>query len=288
MQEEYSLKIENGGQAFFVLMTVYILIAFLGQTLLEYLYGVKDALYYSVSVSFSLISIISVLLFCKVKGQNFFEKTCVKKFNPFYILPAILLFSGMLFGLGFLNSVVENIVKSLGGRINNTQIPLDFSWQYILFSFLFAVIPAVEEEIFFRGYMLGGVKNGFKLLPILSVSLCFSLYHGSISQLFYQFIFGIGACFLTIKAKSVIPSMISHFLNNFVILTFQFFKISVDFFSPLTITIGGIFLILFGLTFLYDRNSKPNCGGVLLKDFWFPYGIIGIFLCLVLVIGGVI
>ena len=92
-------------------------------------------------------------------------------------------------------------------------------WGY----FLLALIPGIWEELAFRGLFLSKLRTVFSIrLSILLSALFFALFHFSnlVTQSFGQvifgvimaFLFGIGWGFMTVKARSVIPAMISHYL----------------------------------------------------------------------------
>ena len=201
---------KSGGFIYTATFILFLIISFVGKTVLT-AFSVSDTAYYAVSSLFSVSAFLCAVCFYARfnRGKRFFTK-----FAPVYIVPSLLLAAGMFLGLGFLNSLVAEGIKSVGGVASDVQIPLDTPFQYVLFTVLLCVFPAIAEEIFFRGILterLSGVKTS---AGVLTVALCFSLYHGSVAQLFYQFIYGVGLGFLTLKAKSVIPAVIAHFANN--------------------------------------------------------------------------
>lgn len=99
------------------------------------------------------------------------------------------------------------------------QEPDVIGWGY----FLLAFVPAIWEELAFRGLIQSKLRKAFSTTSaILLSSLFFSLFHLSnlVSQAPSQvifgaimaFFFGIGWGFMTIQARSVVPAMISHYL----------------------------------------------------------------------------
>ncbi|MGN1052451.1 MAG: lysostaphin resistance A-like protein, partial [Candidatus Scatosoma sp.] len=77
-----------------------------------------------------------------------------------------------------------------------------------------AVLPAFLEELFFRGILLDGMKNFGTVAAVFYGAALFSLYHQSPAQTVYQFI--CGACFalIALRSGSILPTMVSHFINN--------------------------------------------------------------------------
>jgi len=78
-----------------------------------------------------------------------------------------------------------------------------------------ALLPAICEEVMFRGVLVRGLATRF--IPTAAVvigALVFSAYHLSLIQLIPTFTLGLLAGALTVRAHSVVPAMIAHFLNN--------------------------------------------------------------------------
>ncbi len=94
-------------------------------------------------------------------------------------------------------------------------------------------------------------------------------------------------CLLFISADSVIPCIIAHFLNNFAVLVIEYFKFNVDLYNPLFICAGLIIFIFSVAVILADivkKENKEKSGKI--KDFWLPFGLFGVVICLALALGG--
>ncbi|MBQ5347067.1 MAG: CPBP family intramembrane metalloprotease [Ruminococcus sp.] len=77
-----------------------------------------------------------------------------------------------------------------------------------------SIIPALSEEFAFRGIILSKLRkygNGF---AVFISALLFGFLHGNIVQIPFAFIVGLGLAFVTIKTSSIVPAIITHFLNN--------------------------------------------------------------------------
>lgn len=82
-----------------------------------------------------------------------------------------------------------------------------------------SMMPAVFEEITHRGVLQGaleeqGVPDGAK---VMLMALFFGFGHQNILQLIPTFVVGLTISYMAVKCRSVIPGMIVHFLNNFII-----------------------------------------------------------------------
>jgi membrane protease YdiL (CAAX protease family) len=92
-------------------------------------------------------------------------------------------------------------------------------WGY----FLLALIPAIWEELAFRGLILSKLRIVFSAkIAILLSAASFGLFHFSnlltqspsqaVPGVVLAFFFGIGWGYLTVRTRSLLPAMISHYL----------------------------------------------------------------------------
>lgn len=97
-------------------------------------------------------------------------------------------------------------------------------WRLVVGLFVFALLPAIGEELIFRGIILKGLLSKFKpYVAILISALMFMLIHGSLQQTFYQFILGVVLGVIVFYSGNIIYAIIFHFCNNAIILTVSFF-----------------------------------------------------------------
>lgn len=162
-----------------------------------------------------------IILILQIRNLSFkasFQFKC--KFRYFII--AILLAFGLLFSLSWLNDVSLNFFKLLGYKERENYFP-NLSGGYIVPAlFVMALLPAVFEELLFRGLMLSCCRQNMGGVgTIFTIGLCFSLFHGSPEQTVYQFIAGCAFTFIALRSGSVLPSILAHFLNNAVIVVMQ-------------------------------------------------------------------
>lgn len=75
--------------------------------------------------------------------------------------------------------------------------------------------PAICEEIVFRGVLTRGLATRFRPEPAVVIAAAmFSLYHIKPIQMPSTFTLGLLFGALTLRARSVVPAMVAHFLNN--------------------------------------------------------------------------
>ncbi len=77
-----------------------------------------------------------------------------------------------------------------------------------------ALVPAVFEEVAFRGYVLNALRpHGDKLAVWVSAAL-FGLIHGNVLQLPFALILGVVLGWLVVQTDSLLPAIVLHFANN--------------------------------------------------------------------------
>lgn len=86
-----------------------------------------------------------------------------------------------------------------------------------------AVMPAIGEEILFRGVLARGLASRFvPAVSIVASAVVFSAFHMSLIQAAPTLLLGLVYGYLALNARSAIPTMIAHLLNNsFAILVAQ-------------------------------------------------------------------
>ncbi len=285
----------SGGVAYFAMLILFVLLSLVGQALISLAFETGSIWFYLFNGLLSIISLSAVCaLFVLGKKDRAVQIFYIKKTNYKIYLLVLPLFLGMFFGLGFVNGLIGELVVSLGGNIAQTELPLDNVWSYISLCVVYAVLPAVAEEFFFRGLLLNCLEKTSKIMAILSVSLCFALYHLSVIQFAYQFIYGVILCLIVIKGGSIFPAIIMHFLNNFLVLTIEYFNLPIDLYSAGSI-IKGLVALALGLTLLilYNGKNKQTADekqekAESARGFWLPFALIGCLFCVFISVLGVI
>ena len=192
---------------------------------------------------------------------------------------ALILTFGMFFGLGFINYAFVDLLSLIGITVPEQSVIMNNARQYLLCAFTLCVIPAIAEELFFRGVLLSSLKNAGVISASVVSALFFAFYHCSPAQFFYQFVFGFFLALLAIKSNSVLPAVASHFLNNFAVLSCIFFKISINLYYLPYIALGIAFLFAFAFPVAFYKNEKREVKSGEIFSAFFPFGIIGILFC---------
>ena len=125
------------------------------------------------------------------------------------------------FVLYFINSFVADafygIISIFGYETISTSGTITLNYPTLIKEFILScILPGFCEEFLHRGIMLHANKKhtNTKLCLIIS-SILFGLTHLNIRQFFYAAILGYLMGLTTLVANSIIPSIIIHFMNNF-------------------------------------------------------------------------
>lgn len=183
-----------------------------------------------------------------------------------YYLLALALQVGLL-SLSFSNTLFAEFLQSLGYTLPKNNIPSLDGFGIVGAIFVIAVLPAVFEEIIFRGVVLDGAYAYGTAGAALLCGGLFALYHQNPEQTIYQFCWGAAFALMAIRAGSILPTMLAHFINNATILLLQRFlpentklNLPLPVFIPVII-ISALCLIgtLFYLIFV-DKNRLQDEG----------------------------
>ena len=162
----------------------------------------------------TVIFFVAGLIYCLIK------KADLGAIFPFKKVGGAMLYRLCIIGISLSlmgNYVVELLNKSLGlfGVQNNGG---DFGTadnpDVLMYFMVMAIIPAFVEEFAFRGVVMGLLRPYSEGLAILVSSIAFALMHGNFVQMPFTFCAGLVFAYIDIKAGSLIPSIIVHFLNN--------------------------------------------------------------------------
>lgn len=138
----------------------------------------------------------------------------------YYFPIAIALQFGLMFSLNELNAFFIRFLELFGYQDAGVPLPSLNGWNLLPAVIIIAVFPAVFEETIFRGILVRNMSAsewGTAATLLISGAL-FALFHGNPAQTLYQFVCGVCFALIAVRAGSILPSAVAHFLNNAVIL----------------------------------------------------------------------
>lgn len=154
---------------------------------------------------------IAVAVLCRCRVSPFPSRP-VKPWLLLCLVPA-----GM--AMAVLSNIVTNyfmmVMQSIGvpypsfpDTLQTTTLSL---WLNILST---AVLPALAEEMIFRGYIQGALRPWGDAPAVVLTAFIFGLFHGNILQFPFAFILGLVFGWLTVQSGSIWPAVLLHFGNN--------------------------------------------------------------------------
>lgn len=189
---------------FYLIVCIFLI---LGSTA-AYNMGIDDGVM-EVSYQYAFI-LIPVILYILLTRQKFTQVLRLKKTKPLLILIAFLIALVSQPAIALIDTLMKQVVG--GGSSMMMPQPTSNSIWFALF--LFAVTPAICEEVLMRGAVLYGHRH----VPIWKAAILngvlFGLFHNNFDQLFYTTAFGILLAIVVTLSDSIYPAILMHFVMN--------------------------------------------------------------------------
>ncbi|MEZ4916059.1 MAG: type II CAAX endopeptidase family protein [Chitinophagales bacterium] len=241
---------------------------------------------YGSIVSLSIAQIVSVVILfvLPVLLLSFVYKRNIFGFLNMLKLPSVkqvafvlaLILSSNLF-LNFLMEINEMIPLSEGLEAKFTALQestiamqgkfLDFSnvFEFVLILFVMAILPALAEEMYFRG-LIEGVLFDLKVGPFHAIfisSLLFAMVHFQFYYLLPLFFMGALLGYIYYRTKNLWLTIIAHFVNNGVMVVITatnklgYTNMDVEGTPPLLTSVIG-FVVFMAIIYFFHNNTKQT------------------------------
>jgi len=175
-------------------------------------------------------------------------------------------------GIGLISSMIyliySTIIKYYGLTIPEPDFTMPSQRGYlILFLIYVCLLGPILEEVIFRGFILRSMQKYGNLTAIIVSSILFSMFHLNLVQFINPVLMGIVLAFITIKSKSIFPSIIAHIFNNTIAFTatgVSLLKVPLveELFGIIYLLVGvsalTFFVILYGKEFLQTINEDTK------------------------------
>ncbi|OOM78511.1 CAAX amino terminal protease self- immunity [Clostridium puniceum] len=175
-------------------------------------------------------------------------------------------------GTGMISSMIyliySTIIKHYGIIIPQPDFTLPNQREYlVLFLTYVCLLGPILEEIIFRGFILKSMQKYGNLTAIIVSSILFSMFHLNLVQFINPVLMGTVLAFITIKSKSIFPSIIAHIFNNTIAFTatgISSLKMPVveGLFGMVYLLVGvsalTLFVILYGQEFLQTLKEDTR------------------------------
>lgn len=135
--------------------------------------------------------------------------------RPGQLLGAVLLWLGTGSGVLILSNLLSMVFPDSSQNLNDEYMMILDGIPFAGGLFLIAFLPAVCEELMYRGYILTAMKQKMTLAKaIFLVSFLFGFSHLSLIKLIPTMLLGVALAYAAEKTGSIFVSSLMHFLNN--------------------------------------------------------------------------
>lgn len=160
--------------------------------------------------------VLAIWAYGKVAKKPLLQESRINKtfhWKQAVIIPAIVIASIMAF-LPLANGFVY-LITLITKKAPSVNIGIGKTWWEIMISMVLAsVLPAIGEELLFRGGVARGLKRKNYVFAIIMSGFMFSIFHGNAAQTVHQFLIGMVFAYLYFVTGSLLASGLAHLLNN--------------------------------------------------------------------------
>lgn len=166
------------------------------------------------------IALPCILIFYRTrkKSTGLTLKNCFKKpaMSAGWIAKWTIIAIAFSYISNFVTLIISSIFNLLFG-IEYKPLELDFGdsgFAYFTLALAVSIYAPIFEELLFRGAVYRNNEILGQKFAMIVTGIAFGLWHMNFTQLIYASVIGCFACFLYAKTRSIIPSIILHFIIN--------------------------------------------------------------------------
>ena len=159
-------------------------------------------------------------------------RTPIRPFSRHQRVPIATAFPVLLVGLGafvIANLLTDGVVfvwSGFGLPVPDLSGDQDGSARSLLLAVIStAVLPAVLEEMSFRGILLERLRPLGDRFAVVVSALLFGLAHGNIVQIPFAFLLGLLFGYIVVRTNNIWLAIVLHFLNNGMSVVFEYVRL---------------------------------------------------------------
>lgn len=184
-------------------------------------------LFYAVIYAFAMG--VPAIVVSLIAGKRHFPLSPARRMNAGDAFYGVLAALGICMLANIIASSVVAFFESFGIEDSPPPDFLEPNWQSFLMNIaVFALLPALLEEMVFRGYVLHTLRRYGDWFAVAVSSLLFGLMHGNISQIPFAFIVGIALGWLYVMTDNIWLPVSVHFLNNALSYLLSYYSTGMD------------------------------------------------------------
>lgn len=169
---------------------------------------------------------------------------------------------GMAIMSNLLSSYLMNVLVALGVPYPTFPDTMELTATSLVLNVIStAVLPALVEEIIFRGYIQTALKPFGNGIAIVLSAFLFGIFHGNILQFPFAFFMGLVFGWLLVQTGSIWPCVLMHFGNNLMSTLLDWFSKAYPDTQNAQVTVvfaavAAIGVIALGLLAVRDRGGS--------------------------------
>ena len=141
-----------------------------------------------------------------------------------YMVTCVIIGLLTLFLLSGALNYFQLLLDKIGYKTTSLGYELNTPSNYLISLISLAVIPAICEELIFRGILVNALKSKGEIFAIILSSVMFSIFHFSPAQLIYPICFGLILSIVYLRTKNILFPILLHFINNALSISIQYFS----------------------------------------------------------------
>lgn len=156
---------------------------------------------------------IPAFILCAMCGKDIIAKPLERRVP---VNSAVYIFAGitLITAMAYINSLLVSFFGASSGGGTDSGVSAD-NYSFILMFITTAIVPAICEEVLFRGAVMHSLLKFGKTPAILISAVMFGLMHTNFAQLFYATAAGIFLGWVACETRSLYCGMLIHFSQNF-------------------------------------------------------------------------
>ena len=221
----------------------------------QFLYGI----FYFVSFS------VPAFLLCHVnKKREGYRPISFKAKLPKHTVFIIIAVIAINYVIAYFNSMIFLPFLQTYNELSDQSLlyPISPAVQIVMMIFTTAIVPAICEELLFRGAILTNLTPYGRGVSILFSAFLFGLMHQNVFQIVYTMILGVILGYVYVKTKSLLCCMLIHFFNNlFSVIQDAFALVLEETLADIVIIIMNIAIVSIGvlaIVFFVKKISSQN------------------------------
>jgi len=184
--------------------------------------GLEETPYFSVVILQMLIYVVPVLFYCKIKSRAFVGRMRIRLPRLSHVL--LLVYASVLLICG--NALISmGMYYWMPVKFADTSVVGQASlmvgsgtFDAVYMAVAFAVIPAVTEELLFRGIVVGEYESYGPVIAVVISSAVFAMSHFSFARMPVYLFSGVVLALVLYATRSLFASAVIHSLNNLSVL----------------------------------------------------------------------